>query len=302
MDIEAIRALLKEATREIKDDITGMRGEVQMVAEEVRKMNEEIGTLKEAVNSIGDRVTALAAVAEDHQKRLKVLEEAHGRDENETGKTAELMHTLEEKIDSLENQERRQNLVIQGISETQGVETWEMTETKLIKVLTDNNIRITKEMLHRAHRLNSSSFPRPIIAKFVNFHDKDEILRASRAALKGTGIIVREDFSARVRHQRHALSPLQKEAYNKGLRTFYKRNKLVVEGVEFSWNPTTSITTGGNNNERVQTMTDMFRIVEKEGWRKRKASRSPRTESTRDFTRPRHNEGPRAQDGQGTTG
>ena len=58
-------------------------------------------------------------------------------------------------------------------------------------------------MIERAYRTGKpkNGKPKQIIAKLLNYRDQEKILKSSKK-LKGTGIYIKEDFSARVLQRR----------------------------------------------------------------------------------------------------
>ena len=54
--------------------------------------------------------------------------------------------------------------------------------------------------------------PRPIVAKFVRYKDKERILGKAIKMLKSSGITVSEDYTRNVRDIRKKLIPFSKEA------------------------------------------------------------------------------------------
>ena len=96
---------------------------------------------------------------------------------------------------------RRNNIRVDGIEEDEN-KTWENTENKLRSFLYDE-LKITDELyIEIAHRVrrkegvkfNSNNTPRTIAAKFLDYKEKEEVMRR-RYKLKDTTYSVREDFS-----------------------------------------------------------------------------------------------------------
>ena len=98
---------------------------------------------------------------------------------------------LQDKIDDLENRSRRNNLCFEGVPEQDGGEkTWEATEERsralvLPKLGVPEDIVI--ERAHRVAQRQRSQRPRMIIARFLNFKDKEKVVQA-RKRLVGTDI------------------------------------------------------------------------------------------------------------------
>ena len=148
------------------------------------------------------------------------------KDQNEhlTHKVQELSTSMAEmerrnketemKYEKLEAQSRRENLKFFDIEESEG-ETWDQSELKIRQYITnDLQIDDTNINIERAHRLPGKTKPRPLIAKFSFYKDKDKILKRERALANGeeagdnegngrsenvSKVRVSEDFPDRVR-------------------------------------------------------------------------------------------------------
>ena len=101
------------------------------------------------------------------------------------------------KLIDLEDRSRRNNLRIDGISESRN-ETWEECEEEIQKVFNEK-LGVKNVQIERAHRSkrsksnNNSGKPRTIVYKPLNYKQKDEMLRNTRK-LKGSKIFINEYF------------------------------------------------------------------------------------------------------------
>ena len=134
------------------------------------------------------------------------------------------------KLDYLENQSRRSNVIIDGIPDVKS-ESWSDAEIKVKNVFTDH-LKIDPKLIEieRAHRVGKydpTGRPRSIVAKLLRFKDKEEIFKRSKN-LKGTNIYINEDFSESVRQKRKDLLPQLKAERQKGNIAYLKFDKLVV--------------------------------------------------------------------------
>ena len=95
------------------------------------------------------------------------------------------------KVDNLEQYQRRQWLPIFGVKEEEAEDTG--------KIATDVAGRIDVELsvtdIYRSHRIGKrSDKPRPIIVNFLSYRKRREVFTNKRN-LGGTGVTVREDFA-----------------------------------------------------------------------------------------------------------
>jgi len=141
--------------------------------------------------------------------------------------------TINDKTDYMEGQSRRNNIIIDGIGESVS-ENWSDCEGKVKKLLSEklqiDHRRIELERAHRTGKPSSSlpsTRPRPIVAKFLRYKDKLEVLGKAKA-LKGTNIFINEDFPEAVRQKRKELLPAMRTARAEGKIAYLRNDKLIV--------------------------------------------------------------------------
>ncbi|XP_035692546.1 uncharacterized protein LOC118427017 [Branchiostoma floridae] len=137
------------------------------------------------------------------------------------------------KVDYLENQSRRNNIVIDGIEGDNSKETWAETEGKVRDLLTKNLKLEAKDIeIERAHRngvMNKDNpRPRQVVVRLLRYKDKQLILNQARSHLKNTPIYINEDFSEAVRKRRAELLPELKAARSRGEYAVLSYDKLVI--------------------------------------------------------------------------
>ena len=165
----------------------------------------------------------------------------------------------EMKYEKLEAQSRREDLKFFDIEESED-ETWDQSELKIRQYITnDLQIDDTDIKIERAHRLPGKTKPRPLIAKFSFYKDKDKILkryrelrRAERERAPANGeeagdnegngrsenvskVRVSEDFPDRVRKVRSLLIRFLDQAIKSGKEAYLRYDKLVVNGYSFEY-------------------------------------------------------------------
>ena len=93
-----------------------------------------------------------------------------------------LIKHLKDKTDDLENRSRRSNIRILNLPEqAEGQDTVGFLEKFIPHILGNDNFT-SPVTLERAHRIGKKSDrPRPLIAKFLNFRDKEKVLRLARS-------------------------------------------------------------------------------------------------------------------------
>lgn len=223
--------LLLEIRRDVKQmnkKFDGMERTVKDLKKDNQHLKQQNERLSKQVYELSNSVTKLEARAKESEK----------------------------KNEQLETQSRRDNLKFYGIEEDPK-ETWEQTETKLRTYLSDElQIDESSIKIERAHRLSSKASPRPIIAKFSFFKDKESILKTDRqkrkdrlntettettgntdnvdgnehSTIRNKPIRVSEDFPERVKNARMKLYPFLRSCHEKGTQAFLRYDTLVVDG------------------------------------------------------------------------
>lgn len=141
-----------------------------------------------------------------------------------------VMSTIVKKSDSLENQSRRNNILIDGVPDNKQ-ESWSQCEKKVREILKDklklDPLKIEIERSHRNGKYQEDGRPRPIVAKLLRYKDKEVIMQRAKY-LKRSNIFINEDFSDAVRQKRKELLPEMRAARERGNVAFLRFDQLVV--------------------------------------------------------------------------
>ncbi|KAI8517432.1 hypothetical protein Bbelb_060130 [Branchiostoma belcheri] len=191
--------------------------EVQELKSSLQFSQQEVDSLKAKQNEVQQEVNALSLTVEDHVNNPQ----PQGTPD------------LEKKIDYLENQSRRNNIVIDGVADD-SKETWAESEVKVRNILTKHLQLDSKTIeIERAHRngpfKKEASRPRQIVAKLLRYKDKQVILSRARTNLKNTPIFVNEDYSELVRKRRAELLPEMKAARLRGDYAVISFDRLIIK-------------------------------------------------------------------------
>ena len=171
--------------------------EVKM--EEIMTSLIQMNSKLEVLDELKAEMSALRTILEGFTMLKEQVEEL--REESSVQKKR--IDELEDRLDYLENQSRRENLVIRGIPEKDG-ETWEDCAGHVIEVAKKVGVTMMRRDAVRAHRVRHGAQPRPIVVKMSSWSKREEILK-NKHKLKGSHIFVMEDFSKKVIEERRVL-------------------------------------------------------------------------------------------------
>ena len=99
--------------------------------------------------------------------------------------------------------------------------------------ITDARKKIEFQRVHRLGRPRSSGDPRPIIARFPRYQDREEVMQKARAKLKVKDYAVFEDIPKELYELRKRLQNKLKRARQDGLKAFFSKtfpDKLFING------------------------------------------------------------------------
>ena len=163
----------------------------------------------------------------------------------------EKVHRMEGKIDYLENQSRRNNIVLHGLEEADK-ETWEVTEHIVRSAVAQIGIELVDADIERAHRVGRNrGGKRPIVCRLSHYKLKILIMRDAKY-LRGTGIFIAEDFSEKVRREREYMRGHMMEARRQGCHAVLQFNKLIIDGRPWSVNELQMMDEERNSREMVE--------------------------------------------------
>lgn len=149
-----------------------------------------------------------------------------------------LITNLYKKVDQLENQSRRNNIIIKGIPERYK-ESWNDCIETTVKIAKDLGVNIRKIDVERAHRIKSDKTPRPIISKLVYYQDKADIIDNRRLLkTKRPEVKIEEDFSHAIREERKILLEEMYKHRQENKYATISYNKLQIEDKIFQYDRT----------------------------------------------------------------
>ncbi|XP_065678221.1 uncharacterized protein LOC136093188 [Hydra vulgaris] len=192
----------------------------------IQDIRRELNDLKSGLNFVGgvceDKVKAVGEKINKVCEDLTNVRKMQGKISSDN---------TELKLKSVDNEDRnrRNNLRIDGIIETNEEKDWDITKEK-IKQLFNVKLGIEKDIkIERGHRVGLAKLERErtIVLKLTDFEDKKVILE-NAIKLKGSNIFINEDYSFTTRKIRKELFEQAKLHRQNGHYAKVVYNKLIV--------------------------------------------------------------------------
>lgn len=188
------------------------------------KKLEEIRISTSATESkLADIVNRIGQV----ENRLCFLEDEHERQKANPAATVDEVAVLQQKLDDMENRERRNNLRFVGFPEgCEEMDAGKFLEGILPKIL--NLVPLRGLEIERAHRIGAPPKryegdqpprARPLIARFLRFQDRNGVAEAARRlgdiVWEGHRIMIFPDYSRLLSEKRNKFNECKKLLHNK---------------------------------------------------------------------------------------
>lgn len=194
------------------------------------EVNEEMDKIIKKLELLDEIQKELQEIRRENKEAREEFEREKKRWEEERSVMKSAIRGLEEKLNYLENQSRRDNIVIKGLRE-EDKETWEDSAVKVIEVGKKIGVEISKNDVLRAHRIGGNGCQRPLVAKLRTWKIKEEFMK-NKAKLRGTDIIVHEDMSKRtIEERKHLLEELKRRRERNEFARLTFDKLLVDEGI-----------------------------------------------------------------------
>nr|XP_054924862.1 uncharacterized protein LOC129383889 [Dermacentor andersoni] len=203
-------------------------------------MSSDILELKSEQQSLTKYISTIVTRLESVEKRTSILDDVQC-ELTTTRKLTEQVESealrLRVRLDEAEDRSRRDNLVFFGILDNAS-KTAQQTEENVLSLIRQSpETTLSADNIARAHRIGrfSTNKVRPIIVKFSTYKTKETIF-SKRHMLKGSRVVMREDFSANTRRIREKLTNYAKEL-NSPFKLRY--NKLIANDTCYGYDCST---------------------------------------------------------------
>lgn len=230
-----------QTLKSIQDSMTSMNNSLTTLSEDVRKIKTEMSTIQGLKDSLEQTQTKLdntTGELGDLRKKFEAHVLAHVSIIKQLNESKQQNLIMKENILHMDCYIRRENLKISGISEDRNESAQECW--KKVRDMFVDNLDLDDEKLiefQRCHRLGpklrNANSGREIIVRFLRYSDREKIW-SRRSKLKGTPIVLKEDFPPEIDQRRARLYPICKAARNSGLQASLVADKLYLDGNRYT--------------------------------------------------------------------
>ena len=175
-------------------------GKMTTVNDTMKNLDTKLTELSESVEHAANTAEEALGIANANKVEISDLQTQNTQLQKDVTQ-------LQKKILDFDVQSRRSNLIFDGITEIDS-ETWDKTEEILKQILAEKMDIMDDIKFERVNRIGKKipEKPRPIIAKFHSFKDRN-IVWTKRNELQGTSIWISEDYPQPIKANRRKLMP-----------------------------------------------------------------------------------------------
>ena len=217
LDIDKKLEQINSSVSNLENKLDKMDNRVQHLEEAQSKTSTTVNELQAGLTELNTQVneakTANEKVKEDCEDKCKALED---------------------KLLYAEVYSRRENLRFFGIDEnSEREDSREVLQSFLERELKVKAEDIEFQRVHRVGKTNEDGHPRPIIARFLRYSDRESIFSKAKA-LKGTGFGISADLPREIVRRRKLQGKKLRDARKDGKLAYFSRvepDKLYIDRV-----------------------------------------------------------------------
>ncbi len=225
-DLKEIMNKLDTFQEKIISRVDKLESEVLAVPEKIQKLEsgfqDSLDFHANNISKVDKRVDGLIKQNEELTQKVSNLQDI-------VIKSVREKNELKQKVTELEDRQRRDNLVIEGLEDTEK-ESAKMCENKARSFM-KNDLKMNnadKVVIGRVHRMGrySADKPRATIIKFDRYKEREAVWQ--RRSKVPNGKRLKENFSRQTERDRSKLFPIMKAARNHGYFSKLEGNRLIV--------------------------------------------------------------------------
>ena len=265
----------------LKNNVTRIEVKMNALESDLHQTNITMSEYQRSIDTYSDLCDQITRDKETNDSVIDDLSRRVAQIESDQSSLRSNQRKSENTLTDLQCRSMRDNLIFTGISEVtlKEGEEYEDAQKSLNKFL-EEEMGIFKIIeFHRVHRMgaydkdSAKESPRPIIAKFEKFKDREYVRSLAKDTLKGKRFGIREQYPKVIEEKRKMLYPVAKEARKiKDNKVRLVRDRLFVNNEEILVAPNEKDESRTDNTRRKQDI----RTSTRNAWQNSNSERSYR--------------------------
>ena len=227
-------ASIKPTMTKVQLNVISLNEEVSQLSQKMNEHDTNISKCKDMYHeAICDQDASQHTISE-LCKRVDKLEMAQSEIHPKLSK-------CETEVTDLQCRSMRDNLLFFGIEEPEQRDGIQEDTEQVLNEFLETEMQISYSIpFHRVHRIKPlgkhryTDYPRPIVAKFERFKDREHVRTLAPQTLKGKPYSIREQFPKPIEEQRKLLYPEMKRAkLNKENKVRLVKDKLYINDIQY---------------------------------------------------------------------
>lgn len=204
---------------EVKEELKSMRNDLAGVKSNISSIKSKLKTVEDISNKNDHRLCKLEEDIANNWHNEEVLQSDIDAIDTKVEAQRDYIETLENKIDRLEAEQRKNNARIFGVNELVGEDTKQIVHDKIIKLLSPTT-NFSESCIEHAKRIGKAANgqSRAILVSFRCFEDKMKLF-SGRNELRKRGIRVANELTSRQWEQ-------MKNYKQRGITGYFKNGKF----------------------------------------------------------------------------
>ncbi|XP_069114412.1 uncharacterized protein [Argopecten irradians] len=216
-------------------------GKLDLIERSLSEVKTDVKNLGDRVGEVEKSQQFLSDKFEQDNKEMKSLSMEINSIKAHLDTTLLQCKNLSKSVVDLQSRSMRDNLLFFGIQEVNESDTTVREDCiQLVRDLCRDKLNIDNVAIDRAHRFGEKrgEKPRPIVAKFSSYHQREDVRKNSRKLI-GSDIYISEQYPKEIQAVRQELWPICKKARDEGKRAVIVKDKLYIDGNLYTGHATT---------------------------------------------------------------
>ena len=204
----------------VKVNVARVQNQIVDIDENMNRIRDRMTNYDESINYYNDQYDDIVEENKNKDKTIEQLSKSMSELESRYETLQNKQTATESKLFDIQYRSMRENLIFSGVTEQyeqSGDGTYTENTEQVLYEFPQDEMNISERFpLDRVHRLGAYQSdqinPRPIVAKFEKFKDKEYVKSKAPTTLRGKNFGVNDHFPKEIETKRKALYGIMKRA------------------------------------------------------------------------------------------